>query len=113
VYLCGVHGHGFNCDIFKPGGLHKKHAVATWYVETISAFAIRKKQRRKLLLIWPIARLSGYMQPSTQHCDKQKQIGSIHSISKTQNAADADALGTGLRRTRLIMSALVTSGRGL
>jgi hypothetical protein len=30
---------GGNFDEFKMGGLHEKHAVATWNLGTISAFA--------------------------------------------------------------------------
>jgi hypothetical protein len=30
---------GFNFNEFMSGGLHKKHAVATWNLGTISAFA--------------------------------------------------------------------------
>jgi hypothetical protein len=29
----------FDFDKFKSGGLHEKHAVATWNLGTISAFA--------------------------------------------------------------------------
>jgi hypothetical protein len=37
----GLHskGEGGNSDEFKSGGLHEKHAVATWNLGTISAFA--------------------------------------------------------------------------
>jgi hypothetical protein len=31
--------HGGNFDIFTQEGLHEKHAVATWNLRTISAFA--------------------------------------------------------------------------
>jgi hypothetical protein len=34
----GLQSKRFNFDEFKPGGLHEKHAVATWKVGTISAF---------------------------------------------------------------------------
>jgi hypothetical protein len=30
---------GFNFGEFKSGGLHEKHAVATWDLGTISTFA--------------------------------------------------------------------------
>jgi hypothetical protein len=30
-----------NFDVFKLGGLHEKHVVATWNLGTISAFALR------------------------------------------------------------------------
>jgi len=32
---------------FKSGGLHEKHAVATWNLGTISAFAFRHKGGKK------------------------------------------------------------------
>jgi hypothetical protein len=35
----GIRERGFNFDEFKPGGLEKKHAVATWNSGAILAFA--------------------------------------------------------------------------
>jgi hypothetical protein len=35
----GLHSNRVNFDQFKSGGLHEKHAVATWNLGTISAFA--------------------------------------------------------------------------
>jgi hypothetical protein len=31
----------------KSGGLHEKHAVATWNLGTISAFALRQRKTKK------------------------------------------------------------------
>jgi hypothetical protein len=36
-----------NLDEFKKGGLHEKHAVATWNLGTISAFAWRQRKTQK------------------------------------------------------------------
>jgi hypothetical protein len=34
-------------DKFKSGGLHERHAVATWNLGTISAFAYRQRKTKK------------------------------------------------------------------
>jgi hypothetical protein len=36
--LLALTAKGVNFDEFKPGGLHEKHAVATWNLRTISTF---------------------------------------------------------------------------
>jgi hypothetical protein len=40
-----------NFDEFKSGGLHEKHAVATWNLGTISAFACRQRKTPESLLL--------------------------------------------------------------
>jgi hypothetical protein len=37
--LVALSARKLNFDKFKSGGLHEKHAVATWNLGTISAFA--------------------------------------------------------------------------
>jgi hypothetical protein len=37
----------FNFDEFKSGGLHEKHALATWNLGTIPAFAWRNRKIKK------------------------------------------------------------------
>jgi hypothetical protein len=37
--LMALPARELNFDKFKSGGLHEKHAVETWNLETISAFA--------------------------------------------------------------------------
>jgi hypothetical protein len=32
----------------KLGGLHEKHAVATWNLGTVSAFALRQRKTKKI-----------------------------------------------------------------
>jgi len=34
---------------FKSGGLHEKHVVATWNLETVSAYAYRHRETKKNL----------------------------------------------------------------
>jgi hypothetical protein len=38
---------GGNFDEFKSGGLREKHAVATWNLGTIPAFAYRQRKTKK------------------------------------------------------------------
>jgi hypothetical protein len=38
-----------NFDEFKSGGLHEKHAVATWNLGTISAFAYKTEENQENL----------------------------------------------------------------
>jgi hypothetical protein len=38
-----------NFDEFKSGGLHEKHAVATWNLGTISAFAYKREENQENL----------------------------------------------------------------
>jgi hypothetical protein len=39
IILVALTARELNFDEFKSGGLHEKHAVATWNMGTISAFA--------------------------------------------------------------------------
>jgi hypothetical protein len=38
-----------NFEEFKSGGLHEKHAIATWNLETISAFAYKTEENQEIL----------------------------------------------------------------
>jgi hypothetical protein len=39
IIIVALTARELNSDNFKSGGLHEKHAVATWNLGTISAFA--------------------------------------------------------------------------
>jgi hypothetical protein len=47
IMLLALTSTGLNFDEFKSGVLHEKHAVATWNLGTISAFAQRQKKTKK------------------------------------------------------------------
>jgi hypothetical protein len=60
-----------NLDKFKSGGLHEKHAVATWNLGTISAFAYKTEDNQeKPVSRWPVAGPSGYTLTSSQRSGK-------------------------------------------
>jgi hypothetical protein len=56
----------------KSGGLHEKHAVATWNFETISAFAEDRGKPRKPVSRWPVEGHSGCILTTSQQSGKQK-----------------------------------------
>jgi hypothetical protein len=46
IILVALTTRELNFDAFKSGGLHEKHAVATWNLGTISEFASRQKKTK-------------------------------------------------------------------
>jgi hypothetical protein len=66
---------GPNFDEFKSGGLHEKHAVATWNVGTISVLIKDRGKPRKPVSRWPFAGPTGCVLTSSQHSGKQKNVG--------------------------------------
>jgi hypothetical protein len=64
--LVDLKARGLNFVEFKSGGLHEKHAVPTWNLRNISAFAWRRRKTVKPVSSWPGAGLSGCALTSSQ-----------------------------------------------
>jgi hypothetical protein len=63
---------GLTFKSLKLGGLHEKHAVATWNLGTISVFASRQGKPRKPVSRWTVAGPSGCILTTSQQSGKQK-----------------------------------------
>jgi hypothetical protein len=66
-----------NIDELKSGGLHEKHAVATWNVEPSQYLLKDRGKPRKPVSRWPVAGPSGCILTSSQQSGKQKYMGFV------------------------------------
>jgi hypothetical protein len=71
--LVALAARELNLDEFKSGGLHEKHAVATW--EPSQHLLKDRGKPRNPVSRWPAAGLSGCILTSSQRSGKQKYMG--------------------------------------
>ena len=63
---------GINFDPSKSGGLHDKHAVATWKLRNILSISLKTAGTQEKLSRWPMAGPSGCVLTCSQQSGRHK-----------------------------------------